>query len=161
MIVKDIRVEERLIHGQVVTRWLQALKPDRIIVVDDEVSQSDFQKQMLKIATPQGYKLSIFGVDRCIERLAENPYGDEAVFFLIKDVDTVKRLLEKGMLIEKVNIGNIGGKEGKQLIKQGVSMSKEEMETVLQMYEKGVQFRGKMVPEDPDVDIIQLIRKEL
>lgn len=160
MEIKDIRIEERLIHGQVVTRWLQALKPDRIIIVDDEVSKNDFQKQLLRMATPQGYSLSIFGVDRCIERLAENPYGDEAVFFLIKDVKTVNELYEKGFKMKRVNIGNIGGKEGKVLIKQGVSMSKEEIQLILELHDKGIEFSAKMVPDDSDIDIIALLKKE-
>ena len=59
MEIKNIRIEERLIHGQVATVWLAHLHPDRIIIIDDETSKNDLQKQMLKVACPVGTKLSM------------------------------------------------------------------------------------------------------
>ena len=71
MEIVNIRIEERLIHGQVATVWTQALKPNRIIVVDRDTSQNDLQKKVMRLACPQGVKLSIFSPKRAVERLAE------------------------------------------------------------------------------------------
>ncbi len=157
MEIKNIRIEERLIHGQVATVWLAHLHPDRIIIIDDETSKNDLQKQMLKVACPMGTKLSIFGVDRAIERLAENPYGDESVFILFKNPTNLKAFVDKGYPIKEVNVGNMSGKTGATQVKKAVSVTHEEAEMFREMHKKGIIFTALMIPSDPNVDFMSLI----
>jgi PTS system mannose-specific IIB component len=159
MEIKNIRIEERLIHGQVVTVWRQALRPTRFIVIDDDVSTNDMQKQILKLACPVGTKLSIFSVDRAIQRLAENPYDGESVFILIKNPAQLKKLYDKGFEIKTVNVGNMSGKDGATEVKRGVCVTHEEAEIFRELHDKGVEFTALMVPNDPDVDFMKLIEK--
>lgn len=83
MEILNIRIEERLIHGQVATVWNHFLKPNRIIIIDQESSENELQKKLLRLGCPHGVKLSIFSPKRAIERLAENPYPGEKVFCAI------------------------------------------------------------------------------
>ena len=115
MEIKNVRIEERLIHGQVVTVWLSHLKPTRIIIIDNATSANELQKQALRMACPKGTKLSIFSVDRAIERLAEDPYPTESV-------------------------------------------THEEAEIFRELAAKGIAIEAKMVPNDPDVDFLDLIK---
>lgn len=157
MIIKNVRIEERLIHGQVVTVWLSELKVDRIIVIDDEASKNDMQKQMLKLACPTGIKLSIFGVDRAIERLSENPYDNESVFILFKNPDNLKRFVDQGYPIKEVNVGNMSGKDGATQVKKAVSVTHREALMFKEMNSNGIEFTAKMIPSDPNVDFMALI----
>lgn len=157
MEILNARIEERLIHGQVVTVWVPYLRPSRIIVIDNDTSKNDFQKKALKMACPQGVKLSIFGVDRAIERLAENPYGDEKVFMLFKNPANVKEFIDKGYPLKEVNVGNMSGKDNTTQVKKAVSVSHEEAEMFREMNAKGVNFTALMVPTDPDVNFMELI----
>ncbi len=158
MEIINIRIEERLIHGQVATVWTHALKPNRIIVIDNESAQSDLQKKVLRLACPQGVKLSIFSPKRAVERLAENPYGDERVFILLKNPANLKELYDLGFEIKTVNVGNMGGKPGAVEVKKGVCVTPEEANIFRELYDKGVRYTAKMVPTDSDVDFMALIK---
>ena len=157
MEILNIRIEERLIHGQVATVWNQFLKPNRIIIIDNETSTNDFQKRLLKLACPQGVKLSIFAPKRAVERLNENPYGDEKVFVLFKDPANLKEFIDLGYPVKEVNVGNMGGKAGAKEVKKAVCVTPQEVEIFKELHNKGIKFSAKMVPADPDVDFMALI----
>ena len=158
MEIKNVRIEERLIHGQVVTVWLSHLKPTRIIIIDNATSANELQKQALRMACPKGTKLSIFSVDRAIERLAEDPYPTESVFMLFKVPKNLKEFIDKGYDIKAINVGNMGGKEGATQVKKAVSVTHEEAEIFRELAAKGIAIEAKMVPNDPDVDFLDLIK---
>lgn len=158
MKILNIRIEERLIHDQVATVWNHFLRPTRIIIIDQESSENEMQKKLLRLGCPQGVKLSIFSPKRAIERLAENPYPKESVFILFKNPANLKEFFDLGYKIEEVNVGNMGGKEGATEVKKGVCVTAKEAEIFRELHGKGVKFNAKMVPNDPDVDFIELIK---
>lgn len=158
MEILNIRIEERLIHGQVATVWNQFLKPNRIIVIDNDASKDELQKKLLKLGCPSGVKLSIFAPKRAVERLAENPYGDEKVFILFKDPANLKEFYDLGYSFHEVNVGNMGGKKGAVEVKKGVCVKPEEAEIFRKLFNSGVKFTAKMVPSDSDVDFMALIK---
>jgi len=157
MEIRNIRIEERLIHGQVVIVWLSHLHPDRIIIIDNETSTNEMQKKLLRMVCPPGTNLSIFSVDRAIERLGENPYEGEGVFILFKDPENLKEFFDKGYPIQEVNVGNMGGKKNSVLVKKGVSVTSEQAQIFRDLCSKGVKFTAKMVPNDSEVDFMKLI----
>ena len=157
MEIKNIRIEERLIHGQVVVVWLSHLKPDRIIIIDNETSTNEMQKKLLRMVCPQGTSLSIFSVERAIERLGENPYEGEDVFVLFKDPENLKEFFDKGYPIHEVNVGNMGSKQNSVMVKKGVSVTPEQAQIFRDLCSKGVRFSAKMVPNDSEVDFMKLI----
>lgn len=159
MEILNIRIEERLIHGQVATVWNQFLKPNRIIVIDNEASQDELQKKLLKLGCPSGVKLSIFSPKRAVERLAENPYGDEKVFILFKNPENLKEFYDLGYPFTTVNVGNMGGKKDAVEVKKGVCVRPFEAEIFRELHNKGIKFTAKMVPADADVDFMALISK--
>lgn len=158
MEILNVRIEERLIHGQIATVWNQFLKPNRIIIIDKEAAGSDMQKKLLKLACPQGVKLSIFAPQRAVERLQENPYGDEKVFILFKNPSNLKEFVDLGYTINKVNVGNMGGKQGAVEVKKAVCVTHEEAEIFRELNRKGIAFEAKMVPTDSEVDFLKLIK---
>lgn len=158
MEILNIRIEERLIHGQVATVWNHFLKPSRIIVIDQESSENELQKKLLRLGCPHGVKLSIFSPKRAIERLAENPYPGEKVFVLFKNPANLKEFYDLGYKFDEVNVGNMGGKPGATEVKKGVSVTKEEAEIFRELHAKGVKFNGQMVPTDPNIDFMELVK---
>lgn len=158
MIIKNVRIEERLIHGQVATVWLSHLSPDRIIIIDNETSTSDLQKKMLRIACPREIKLSIFSVARALEKLAEKPYEGEKVFILFKDPENLKEFIDGGFNLISVNVGNMAGKQGAKQIKKAVSVTENQYKIFMELAGKGLDFTAKMVPNDPDVNFLELLK---
>lgn len=77
---------------------------------------------------------------------------------LFKNPANLKEFFDLGYKIEEVNVGNMGGKPGATEVKKGVSVTAEEAEIFREMYAKGVKFTGQMVPTDPDINFIDLIK---
>jgi len=76
--IVNIRIDERLIHGQVAAFWTNTLKATRIMVIDDSASRDDVQKMALKMACPAGVKLSILSIEKAVENLQANKYDGTA-----------------------------------------------------------------------------------
>lgn len=146
--IVNFRLDERLIHGQVATYWTRTLQADRIIVADDEVLKDTIGMEALKAAVPSGVHLSILGVDNAAKRLNEGRYSGQRVFLIVNKVKTISRLLDNGLKIKEVNIGNMGEKEGRKQIKKSVYCTPDEIAEINSIENKGVKVFAQMVPND-------------
>ena len=102
-----VRVDDRLIHGQVVTQWVKVFKAQKIVVIDNNVAKDKMQKNVLKFAAPPEIKVSIFSVDKAVEIWEKNQFGNLNVFVLFKDVKQIKELADKGVKFDEITLGNM------------------------------------------------------
>jgi len=75
MSIVHVRIDERLIHGQVVTQWVNALRVMRIMVINDEAANDELQKTSLKMATPAGIRLSVLTIEKAATNIDNGKYG--------------------------------------------------------------------------------------
>ena len=101
--IKHIRIDNRLIHGQVAAAWKNNIGADAIIVCNDDVAKDPIQKMVLPMAA-QGSKVLVFSINELIEYDKKNP--NETKFVICKFASDCLQLLEKGIEVEEVNIGN-------------------------------------------------------
>lgn len=144
----NFRLDERLIHGQVATYWTRTLSATRIMVVGDEIVKDEIGKSALKGAVPAGLKLSILTAENAAKRLNNGIYAGERVFLLVKSPETIKQLLENGVKIKEVNIGNMGQKPERNKVKKSVYCTKQELQTILEIDKSGIPVYAQMVPND-------------
>lgn len=164
MIVR-VRVDERLIHGQVATYWTKFLNITRIMVIDDLASKNDIQKTALKMATPAGVKLSVLTVEKAVGRLTdpnEHRYDNDRILIIFKDTDTLRRAFDAGFRAKEVNMGNISGKVGTVQVKTSLAVSKQDAENVHHIADAyGTYFYGQLVPSDEQYNFIEAMDKVL
>lgn len=146
--IVNFRLDERLIHGQVATYWTRTLQADRIIVADDDVLKDAIGVEALKAAVPSGVHLSILSVDNAAKRLNEGRYSGQRVFLIVNKPKTISRMIDAGLKVKEVNIGNMGEKEGRKQIKKSVYCTPEEIAEIESIEKKGVQVYAQMVPND-------------
>ena len=146
--IVNFRLDERLIHGQVATFWTRALQADRIIIADDEVLKDEIGVSALKAAVPAGVHLSILTVDNAAARLNAGIYSNQRVFLIVNKTRTIQRLIENGLKVKEVNIGNMGEKEGRKRIKKSVYCTLEELSHIDAVEKAGVTVYAQMVPND-------------
>ena len=146
--IVNFRLDERLIHGQVATFWTRTLQADRIIVADDDVLKDEIGVSALKAAVPSGVHLSILSVDNAAARLNAGIYSGQRVFLIVNKTKTIRRMVESGLKVKEVNIGNMGEKEGRQRIKKSVYCTSEELADVEAVEKAGVTVFAQMVPND-------------
>ena len=152
MEIVNVRIDDRLIHGQVATVWSQVTRATRIMVVDDAVVKDPVNKEALKMACPSQCKLSILTVEKAAANLCAGKYEGERVFIVAKNPKTIR-----GIHMEAVNVGNMGGKQNTRVLKKAVSVTEEDIENFKFLAEHGVKVTAQMVPADEAVDLMSLI----
>ena len=141
-----VRVDDRLIHGQVAVGWTRTLGATHIVVVDDEVAKDNTQKMLLKISTPVGVKSTILPVTEAVAFLAAEKFGSDRVLVLVRDPQSLLMLMEGGVKIDKVNIGNVRMVEGRKRLTKEVAATPEEIRIWKELDEKGVELEALWLP---------------
>lgn len=152
MIINLSRIDDRLIHGQVVTVWAKEANAKRIIVVSDEVSNDEIRKTLVKQAAPPGIKVNVVNVDKAALVYNNPKYKDETVFYLFTNPTEVLRLVEKGVPLKTINLGGMSYKNGKRQLTKAVCIDDEDILAFKKLIEKGVEIDLRVVASDPKVN---------
>ncbi len=160
--IERVRIDERLIHGQVASYWTRYLNISRIMVVDDNAAGNQIQKTALKMACPAGVKLSILTVDKAVARMTdpnEHRYDNDRILMIFKGSDSLREAVDKGMPIKEVNVGNISAKIGSTTINKSLAVTPKDIENFRHVASKGIKVYGQMVPADTPYDFEDAINK--
>ncbi|VEE78778.1 putative phosphotransferase system sugar-specific EIIB component [Streptococcus milleri] len=152
------RIDGRLIHGQVANLWTTTLNISRIMVVDDEVAENTIEKSGLKLATPAGVKLSVLPVAKAVENILAGKYDSQRLLIVAKKPDLFLRLVEAGVPIETLNVGNMSQTSETRSVTRSINVVDEDVAVFHQLNEKGVKLTAQMVPNDPDEDFMKLLK---
>ncbi|MEG0076531.1 PTS system mannose/fructose/N-acetylgalactosamine-transporter subunit IIB [Anaerorhabdus sp.] len=158
--IVNVRIDERLIHGQVAAYWTNNLNVSRLMVIDDLAAQDEIQKMALKMACPTTVKLSILSVDRAVERLNDpTAYEGERVFIVIRNTGTLEKVIALGAPITAITVGNMSNKVGSQRVYHTVCVTQDDIKIFRELNSKGIKFTAQMVPSDEPQNFIDLIAK--
>uniref|UniRef100_UPI00403F2BD7 PTS system mannose/fructose/N-acetylgalactosamine-transporter subunit IIB n=1 Tax=Candidatus Enterococcus willemsii TaxID=1857215 RepID=UPI00403F2BD7 len=152
-----IRIDDRLIHGQVATQWTNELGATRIMVINDEVAVNDVQKTVLRMAAPPNVATSIINKKTAVTNILNNKYKGQKVLIVLKSPVDVLDLLEMGLVIKNVNVGNMSVREGTRHIRPTVSVNEEEEQAFKKLLAHGVEITTIMVPGDSKVYLKDVI----
>ncbi|GAB2928829.1 PTS mannose transporter subunit IIAB [Hafnia psychrotolerans] len=153
------RIDDRLIHGQVATRWTKETNVNRIIVVSDEVAADHMRKTLLTQVAPPGVTAHVVDVDKAI-RVYNNPkYAADRVMLLFTNPTDVLRVVEGGVNITSVNIGGMAFRQGKTQVNNAVSLDKKDIEAFNQLNAKGIELEVRKVSSDSRLKMMDLINK--
>lgn len=158
MTIVGCRIDGRLIHGQVANLWTTKLNVSRIMVIDDEVAQNDIEKSGLKLATPPGVKLSILPVAKAAENILAGKYDSQRLFIVARKPDRYLRLIEAGVQIETLNVGNMSQSDETRAIIRSINVVDADVEAFHKIHEKGVRITSQMVPNDTAEDFMKLLK---
>lgn len=140
------RVDERLIHGQVVVGWARRLGPRRIIVVDDDLATDPLEQSIYRTGLPDEVRADFWSVAEAIDRLPAAEESPEAAFVLTTGLLTMARLVRFGVAFDEVNVGGIHGGEGRKRVLPYVSLNREEERLVDELEQMGVRVVARDVP---------------
>ncbi|MFQ1022584.1 PTS mannose transporter subunit IIAB [Avibacterium paragallinarum] len=153
------RIDDRLIHGQVATRWTKESKVSRIVVVNDDVAKDSVRSTMLKSVAPPGVTAHVVGVEKMI-RVYNNPeYAGERMMLLFTNPTDVLKLLEAGVDMKSINIGGMAYKDGKKMITSAVSVDDKDVEAFKAIDALGVELDVRKVSNDSRQYMMDLLKK--
>ena len=154
-----LRVDERLIHGQVATRWSTGLGVSRIMVANDEVAADEMQKGILRMVAPPGIATSIISKEKAVTNILADKYAAQKVLMVLKNPIDALDLMEKGLEIKEINVGNMAKRDETVQIKKSISITKEEYDAFKELMNRGVKLTARMVPDEADVLLDEFLKK--
>lgn len=159
MKIQLARIDDRLIHGQVVTSWVKQNTVNRIIVVSNEVAFDELRKFLLKEAAPSGVKVNIVTVEKLLEVNRNELFDQEKVMLLFTNPSEVEQLVRGGIHINSLNIGGMSFSSGKQMITTFVSVDEKDVQSFRYLLEQGVEIEVRKVPADRKILLVDLLEK--
>lgn len=159
MVIGLARIDDRLIHGQVATRWTKETNVTRIIVVSDEVAADNVRKTLLTQVAPPGVTAHVVDVAKMV-RVWNNPkYAGERIMLLFTNPTDVERLVEEGVKITTVNIGGMAYRQGKTQVNNAVSVDEKDIDAFKKLNSRGIELEVRKVSNDPKLKMMDLIAK--
>ena len=159
MVIGLARIDDRLIHGQVATRWTKETNVQRIIVVSDEVAADTVRKTLLTQVAPPGVTAHVVDVAKMI-RVYNNPkYAGERVMLLFTNPTDVERIVEGGVKITSVNVGGMAFRQGKTQVNNAISVDAKDIEAFNKLNARGIELEARKVSTDQKLKMMDLIGK--
>ncbi|MGX7059408.1 mannose/fructose/sorbose PTS transporter subunit IIB [Vagococcus humatus] len=159
MSIRLVRIDDRLIHGQVATVWAKLAKVNHILVVSDEVAKDHLRKTLLKQAAPLGVQANVIPVSKMIEIYPDSRFDGFKAMLLFTNPTDVERVVKGGVKIESVNIGGMSFSEGKRMITNAVAVNQADVAAFSYLDEQGIQLEVRKVAADSRVLLMPLLRK--
>ena len=156
--IVNVRIDERLIHGQVAGIWAPSLHTQRIIVINDEAAADTLQKSSLRMAAPTSMRLSVLPVESAAKNIRSGKYGKQRLFLVFKNPTDVLRYLKAGGKLTHVNVGNMSYKEGSKDITKSIKVLDEEIDVFESIAAMDINVTAQLVPNDPVIDFMDKLR---
>jgi len=139
------RVDDRLIHGQVVVAWGQRLHPDRMWVVDDASAANAWERDLLTSAVPD-VDIHVYTVAEAVERHGAEQTARGKAFLLVRDLHTALALVEGGAAIDKFNLGGLHYAPGKAKVNEYIYLDDDDRAAAQSLLQRGVALDVQDVP---------------
>lgn len=146
MAIELFRIDDRLIHGQVVVGWGQPLDLTFIVLVDDEVASSEWEQELYRMGVPPEMDVHFHTVEEAAEKLPSYQGDERRGALLTGDIETMARLIELTRSITRVNLGGIHHRVGRTQRLRYVFLAPDEEKALRALAARGVDVSAQDVP---------------
>lgn len=159
MAIVDVRIDDRLIHGQVCGYWIPHNNVDKIVIVDNKIVNDEIRKSALKLGCPGKVKLSILDALTASDKLKRNLDKGNNVMLLCSGPQPLLEMVEDGYGIDKITVGNMSAKDGYTHIKKTVYLSPDDVTAFQKLADRGVKLYVQLTPDDTPEDLAEIVKK--
>lgn len=156
--VELLRIDERLLHGQVAVTWANAISPDAILVANDEAATNEMSKLALKMAKPNGVKLAVKTIDDAAALLNNPKANDIKIFVITRTIKDTLKLIKMTDQIHRVNIGGVKKREGGKMIAASVFLNDDDIKDLKEIRSMVDEVEVRMVPSESRTDINKILK---
>jgi len=145
-----VRVDNRLVHGQVIESWLPYTGAKQVAVVNDELADDFLRQEIMKLAIPQDVEIVFVHVDEAGQRLSgQNKVKASETLVLLANCEDARRAYEHGMKVSVLNIANLHYRSGKEQICDHVALGANDRSCLVYFVEEGVSLDFRCLPNKP------------
>lgn len=151
-----LRIDDRLLHGQVARNWMKEVGADVIVVANDLVSEDEKQQHLMDLVTPMGSKSYFFGLSEASAKI--KGLEEEDALVLVETPADALKLIEDGIEIDSVNVGNIHQTSGKEKVNESIFVDQNDIDTFKKIEASGKKLDFRTLPNDQSIDFDQLFK---
>lgn len=157
--IKLVRVDFRLIHGQVITKWSKKVSANKIIVINDELSKDEFMSGIYVMAAPPNVDVEVISEDEFVEGAEANKYDSGNILILFKSIKDVVNVLDKGISFNEVQIGGLGAGNGRRTVVRGIAIDREDADHLIRLQDAGAEVTFQVTPEETKLKLDSALKK--
>ena len=150
------RIDERLIHGQVGVQWVGFVGANLVLVADDEVAQDEVQQNLMEMVLAQGIAFRFWPLQKVIDNI-HKASDRQKILVVAKTPAAFAKMVQGGVPITRINVGNMHFSAGKKQIAKTVSVDDEDIKAFLALKAAGVEAYVQGVPTEQAIDLYKLI----
>lgn len=151
MKIRFVRIDDRLMNGQISIVWSKEIGCNRIIVCNDEIALDDLEKQLIIKVVPPGINACVLSVEEVISAYKNSRLESDKTSFLFTNPTDVLRIVEGGINVEKINIGGMGYTEGKKRITRLVCVNESDVEAFKRLSQYGIELEIRQLVRDSKI----------
>lgn len=145
-LIKLVRLDYRLLHGQVCFSWVQHVGAERIIVVDDDSATNDLKKSALKLAKPQGVRLNVFTGAQVVAKLDKIRSLSENIIIIFGNTDTLLEFCKVAPEVASINYGATANKAGAKQFDESIFLTEAQQADTQAILELGRNIYMQQTP---------------
>lgn len=146
--IKCLRVDHRLLHGQVAFSWTSYLNADCILIANDDVMNDQLRKMSIKMAKPQGVKLVLKNIEDSIKAINSGVTDKYDLFIVVESIADAYEIITKTKNIQSLNLGGTKVRDGSRNISKAINILESEEEQIKELIKMGIEVEIRMVPND-------------
>jgi PTS system mannose-specific IIB component len=154
------RIDDRLIHGQVIIGWCGQLPITRLIVIDEQIANSNWEKELLLMAAPPNLPTEILTVEEFAQKITFWTRKKEMILVLLKSPELIKELKDAGADVKKVNVGGIHFRDDRRELLSYLYLSSDEIKLFEELMEQGIHFECQDLPTSTAYDLKKIIQRK-
>lgn len=162
MPVTIMRIDDRLIHGQIVTRWIADAQADMILIADDKAASDPTQQMLLKLVAPTTIDLQIKTLEEAVQLLQTDAADKNNILLMVRNPHAALQLFQLGFHIKSINVGNISNAKsetGRKKLLSFIFVEEQDVQCLKQLAQLGAYLDIRAVPNDKSIDAMELLKK--
>lgn len=159
--IKLVRVDFRLIHGQVITKWRNIISATEIIIVDDKLSKDTFLADIYVMAAPPGVEVQVLSEAAFLTSKAAGEFrdGKSNILLLFKSIGNIRHLFEQEVVFPAVQIGGLGGGVNRRSVVNGISIDEQDLRDLKYIQSCGTDVYFQVTPEEVKLTLDKAIAR--
>lgn len=147
-----VRIDQRLIHGQVVTNWIKRTSANKIVILDNEITADPFMKKVFMMAGPPGCKLDIYDTTEGAEVWKKDQFGSGTIMLLFRNIPAAWQSYQAGFEFPELQVGSAGGAPGRINVFGPITLNEEEAGMLKKMEDNGCKIHFAATPDSGSGD---------
>ena len=153
------RVDSRLIHGQVMTKWVNQVQANKIVIVSDELANDEFMKSIYLLSAPAGITVDCLTAADAVKSYKDDVFGEGRILLLLPSLQVLESIFNAGIKVDSVQIGGLGGGPSRKGVFQNITLDDADAKVCEDLSAQGVSIVFQTIPEDAPQDVATILKK--